>query len=116
MANRFPAGLPGQSVTMEADDTSRAAQPAGAAASGAHRSGRVTGDELRRLLATDEPDARLVLEEGQVRIEHSAGPQPRGMLIVSRVELADRLGDDPDATALAEAAAELDAEVRLRGA
>ncbi|MEU2037063.1 hypothetical protein [Nocardia niwae] len=76
----------------------------------------MTQDDLRRLLATDEPDARLVLEEGHIKIEPGSGSEPRGMLILSRADLADRLGTDPDAAALAEAAAELDAEVRLRGA
>ncbi|MCC3330830.1 hypothetical protein [Nocardia abscessus] len=83
---------------------------------GADDKSRVTEDVLRRLLETTEPDARLVLEEGQVRIEHSSGLEPRGMLIVSRTDLADRLGADPTPAALAEAAAELDSEVRLRGA
>ncbi|WP_280497500.1 hypothetical protein [Nocardia asiatica] len=83
---------------------------------GADDKSRVTEDVLRELLRTTEPDARLVLEEGQVRIEHSSALEPRGMLIVTRDELADRLGSDPDAAALAEAAAELDSEVRLRGA
>ncbi|MBF6221583.1 hypothetical protein IU479_26110 [Nocardia abscessus] len=83
---------------------------------GADDKSRVTENVLRRLLKTTEPDARLVLEEGQVRIEHSSRLEPRGMLIVSRTDLADRLGTDPDTAALAEAAAELDSEVRLRGA
>ncbi|MGK8523962.1 hypothetical protein ACRS6B_21510 [Nocardia asteroides] len=98
---------------MDAENTNRSAETTHGEAS---RSGRVTPDVLRRLLATGEPSARLVLEEGRVGIEHGSASEPRGMLILSRAELADRLGDDPDATALAEAAAELDAEVRLRGA
>ncbi|WP_157170960.1 hypothetical protein [Nocardia araoensis] len=76
----------------------------------------MTQDDLSRLLATEEPDARLVLEEGQIKVERGSGSEPRGMLILSRAELTDRVGADPDGTALAEAAAELDAEVRLRGA
>ncbi|BDT91166.1 hypothetical protein [Nocardia sputorum] len=98
---------------MDAEKTSGSAD---ATPSGTQGSGRVTQDDLRRLLATDEPDARLVLEEGHIKIEPGAGSEPRGMLILSRADLADRLGADPDAAALAEAAAELDAEVRLRGA
>ncbi|MBF6465736.1 hypothetical protein IU427_11195 [Nocardia beijingensis] len=98
---------------MDAEKTSGSADPTPRSTEGA---GRVTEDDLRRLLATDEPDARLVLEEGHLKIEPGAGSEPRGMLILSRADLADRLGADPDATALAEAAAELDAEVRLRGA
>ncbi|MFE7741333.1 hypothetical protein [Nocardia sp. NPDC057455] len=101
---------------MDADNTSRPAQTADTTPSSAQGSGRVTPDDLRRLLAGDEPDARLVLEEGQIRIERGCGSEPRGMLILSRADLADRLGADPDAAALATAAAELDAEVRLRGA
>jgi hypothetical protein len=92
---------------MDADDTTPSDAP---------HSGRVTQDDLRRLLAAGEPDARLVLEEGQFRIEPGAGPETRGMLILTRAELADRIGADPDASALATTAAELDAEVRLRGA
>lgn len=101
---------------MDAENTSGSAHAADTTSSSAQGSGRVTQDDLRRLLDTDEPDARLVLEEGHVKVEPGSGSEPRGMLILSRADLADRLGPDPDAAALAGAAAELDAEVRLRGA
>ncbi|WP_236566753.1 hypothetical protein [Nocardia sp. CY41] len=57
-----------------------------------------------------------MLEEGHLKVEPGSESEPRGMLLLSRADLADRLGADPDDAALARAAAELDAEVRLRGA
>ncbi|WP_040778321.1 hypothetical protein [Nocardia pneumoniae] len=76
----------------------------------------VREEDLRRLLAMSEPNARLVLEEGRVRIEQGSDTEPRGMLLATRADLADRLGDDPDAAALTEQATELNSEIRLRGA
>ncbi|MGW4090243.1 hypothetical protein [Nocardia sp. NPDC004750] len=105
-------GSPGQSVTMDAENTNAA----DTSSSSAQRFGRVTADDLRRLLATGQPDAYLVLEEGQIRIEGAFGSEPQGMLILSRAELAARIGEDPDAAALTQTAAELETEVRLRGA
>lgn len=99
---------------MNADNTTPGISASTPAQSGAHSSALVTEEVLRRLLAADEPNARLVLEEGRVRLEDSTS-EPRGLLIVSRTDLVTRIGDRPDATSLAEQATELDNEIRLMG-
>lgn len=100
---------------MNADNTTPGTPASTPTQPGAHSCALVTEEELRRLLADDEPNARLVLEGGRVRLDDSAS-EPEGLLIVSRADLVARIGDDPDTTALTEQAAELDSEIRLMGA
>lgn len=99
---------------MNADNTNPGTSASTPAQSGAHASALVTEKDLRRLLAADEPDTRLVLEEGRVRLEGSTS-ETLGLLIVSRADLVARIGDRPDDTTLAEQATELDNEIRLMG-
>ncbi|MGK8558231.1 hypothetical protein [Nocardia gipuzkoensis] len=101
---------------MESDKATRETPASEPASTSASSSAVVREDDLRRLLTMSEPSARLVLEEGRVRIEQGSEAEPLGMLIVTRADLADRLGDDPNATALTEQATELNNEIRLRGA
>ncbi|MEV6661387.1 hypothetical protein [Nocardia fluminea] len=80
-------------------------------------SGHATGSEitveiLRELLDTGAADAYLVLEGGRVRVTSDSG----GLVLISREELLDRVGTDPDATEMIEQADLLNTEVRLRGA
>lgn len=100
---------------MNADNTTPGTSPSTPAQPGAHSCALVTQEDLRRLLAADEPNARLVLEGGRVRLEGSTS-EPEGLLIVSRADLVARIGDTPDTTALTEQATELDSEIRLMGA
>ncbi|MGW5309517.1 hypothetical protein [Nocardia thailandica] len=72
----------------------------------------VTADTLRELLASGQPDAGLVLEGGRVSVTSESG----GLVLVSRDELRDRVGAEPDPTALAEQAELLNTEIRLMGA
>ncbi|MEU4808701.1 hypothetical protein AB0H20_05840 [Nocardia fluminea] len=53
-----------------------------------------------------------MLEAGRVRVTSDSG----GRVLISREELLDRVGTDPNATELTEQAGLLNTEVRLRGA
>ncbi|MEV6275213.1 hypothetical protein [Nocardia sp. NPDC051832] len=72
----------------------------------------VTASDLRRLLAADD-NAHLVLVEGRVQI--TAGGDEPGLVLIDRAQVIDRIGADPDETALSEFASLLDSEVRLQG-
>ncbi|MFI6043788.1 hypothetical protein ACIA8C_19320 [Nocardia sp. NPDC051321] len=76
----------------------------------------ITVEMLRWLLDTDAPNACLVLEAGRVEVDSGAEDQARGLVLISRTELRDRIGTNPGATALSEQAALLNTEVRLQGA
>ncbi|MBL1079708.1 hypothetical protein JK358_35420 [Nocardia sp. 2] len=73
----------------------------------------VTASDLRRLLAADDNAAYLVLVEGRVDVVPS-GDAP-GLVLIDRAQVVDRIGSDPDPTALNEFAALLDSEIRLQG-
>jgi hypothetical protein len=78
-----------------------------------HASGsEITAQILRELLDSGVADARLVLEAGHVRIASDSA----GLVLISRKDLLDRVGTDPDATELTEQADVLNTEVRLQGA
>ncbi|WP_157224239.1 hypothetical protein [Nocardia paucivorans] len=100
---------------MNADKTTPGTSTSTPMQPGAHSRALVTEEDLRRLLTADEPNARLVLEEGRIRLEGSTA-EPEGMLVISRTDLLARIGDAPDPTALTEQATELDNEIRLMGA
>ncbi|MEU8895765.1 hypothetical protein [Nocardia sp. NPDC048505] len=74
--------------------------------------GEVTVELLRELLGADAAEASLVLEAGQVRVSS----EPGGLALVSREELLERIGKEPDATQLTEQADLLNTEIRLLGA
>lgn len=76
----------------------------------------VTDELLRRLLAVRRSDARLILQAGRVLLDDEPDTETSGLLIVTRAELAQRIGDNPDDTMLKEHAVELNNEVRLLGA
>ena len=94
--------------TDEQAQTPNSEQPGSGDASGSD----ITVEILRELLGSEAADARLVLEAGRVRIASDSG----GLVLISREELLDRVGTDPDATELTEQAGVLNTEVRLRGA
>ncbi|KAF0845379.1 hypothetical protein [Nocardia caishijiensis] len=73
----------------------------------------VTVDLLRELLSAEDAQACLVLEGGRVRIAEDGR---NGMVVATRADVVQRLGRNPDPTALTEQAALLDSEVRLLGA
>jgi hypothetical protein len=79
----------------------------------------ITTDDVRRLLAADEPDAVLVLIEGRTEVVPDARldlPQYRGALqVISRDELIARLGTDPSEREVEEQAAALDVAVSELG-
>ncbi|MEV0855817.1 hypothetical protein ACGFQG_30020 [Nocardia fluminea] len=103
--------LSGQAPVMGTDEqaqTSKSEQAGGSHAPGSE----ITVEMLRELLASEAADARLVLEAGRVRITSDSG----GLVLISREELLDRVGTDPNATELTEQAGLLNTEVRLRGA
>ena len=72
-------------------------------------------DDVRRLLQSEQPDSVLVLVEGRTEVigaAQLASEQYRGALeVVSRDDLAKRLGDGPSEQDLAEKAALLDTAV-----
>jgi hypothetical protein len=80
----------------------------------------VSADDVRRLLAADEPDASLVLIEGRIQVL-TAGEKDsdayRGALeLVSRDELLNRIGGrEPSERELEEQAESLDVAVRELG-
>jgi hypothetical protein len=75
----------------------------------------ISTDDVRRLLATDDADAVLVLVEGRTEVIGAgqlASEQYRGALeVISRDDLAKRVGDAPSEHDLAEQAAALDTAV-----
>ena len=79
----------------------------------------ISSDDVRRLLQSDEPDTVLVLVEGRTEVIGSgqlASDRYRGALeVISRDDLAKRLGDAPSEHDVAEQAAMLDAAVSEMG-
>lgn len=79
----------------------------------------ISSDDVRRLLQSDEPDSVLVLVEGRTEVIGAgqlASDQYRGALeVISRDDLAKRLGDAPSEHDVAEQAALLDAVVSEMG-
>ena len=75
----------------------------------------ISTDDVRRLLQSEQPDSVLVLVEGRTEVIGAgqlASEQYRGALeVVSRDDLAKRLGDGPSEHDLAEQAALLDTAV-----
>ncbi|NUS91200.1 MAG: hypothetical protein HOQ36_02130 [Nocardia sp.] len=77
---------------------------------------QVTPADLRRLLDTADPQATLVLDAGQIRIETDSDAAARELPVVTRAALAERVGATPDERALTIQAAELNTEIRMLGA
>ena len=79
----------------------------------------ISTDDVRRLLGADDPDSVLVLVEGRTEVIGAgqlASEQYRGALeVVSREDLAKRLGDAPSNHDIAEQAALLDNAVSELG-
>jgi hypothetical protein len=90
------------------DNSTEGERPAGD--SGAQL--QITADDLRRLLAA-AGSACLVLEEGAIRLDSDSSDAQRGLVVITRAELADRIGEDADLTVQAGI---LTSEVRLLGA
>ncbi|WP_280269320.1 hypothetical protein [Nocardia wallacei] len=76
----------------------------------------MTEADLRQLLQTGSPGTQLVLAEGEIRLAPGAGGDDGAMPVVTRGELADRIGDQPDIAQLATQAELLNTEIRLLGA
>jgi hypothetical protein len=79
----------------------------------------ISTDDVRRLLQADEADSVLVLVEGRTEVIGAgqlASDQYRGAFeVISREDLAKRLGDAPSEHDVAEQAAQLDAAVSEMG-
>jgi hypothetical protein len=79
----------------------------------------ISTDDVRRLLASERPDAVLVLVEGRTEVigaRQLASEAYRGALeVVARDDLAKRLGDAPSEHDLAEQASLLDSAVNELG-
>jgi hypothetical protein len=79
----------------------------------------ISTDDVRRLLQSDEADSVLVLVEGRTEVIGAgrlASEQYRGALeVISRDDLAKRLGEAPSEHDLAEQAAQLDMAVNELG-
>ena len=79
----------------------------------------ISSEDVRRLLQSDDSDSVLVLVEGRTEVIGAgqlASDQYRGALeIISRDDLANRLGDAPSEHDVAEQAALLDAAVSEMG-
>jgi hypothetical protein len=79
----------------------------------------ITTDDVRRLLDAEQKDAVLVLIEGRIEVIGAgqlASESYRGaMEVVSREELAERVGESPSEHELAEQAATLDTAVSELG-
>ncbi|MFD3427590.1 hypothetical protein ACFWVM_08770 [Nocardia fluminea] len=96
---------------MDSDEQART--PNSEQSGSGHGSGsQVTVEILRELLSAGAGDACLALEAGRVRITSDSG----GLVLISRKELLDRVGTDPDSTAMIEQADLLNTEIRLQGA
>jgi hypothetical protein len=79
----------------------------------------ISTDDVRRLLASERPDAVLVLVEGRTAVigaRQLASEEYRGALeVVARDDLAKRLGGAPSEHDLAEQASLLDSAVNELG-
>ena len=79
----------------------------------------ISSDDVRRLLQSDESDSVLVLVEGRTEVVGAgqlASDRYRGALeVISRDDLAKRLGDTPSEHDVAEQAALLDSAVSEMG-
>lgn len=76
----------------------------------------ITAADLTRLLASDAPDARLILSEGHVDIHTGDDDAGGGIIVTTRADLLDRVGDPPDQQLLTEHAALLSSDIGLLGA
>ncbi|MFI5717720.1 hypothetical protein [Nocardia sp. NPDC051750] len=77
---------------------------------------QVTAGDLRRLLETQNAQATLLLTAGRVEIHSDPGADAPGLTVLTRAELAERVGTAPDENTLTTQAAELNTEIRLLGA
>ncbi|RDI49931.1 hypothetical protein DFR68_106369 [Nocardia mexicana] len=84
--------------------------------SASRRRPQVTEADLRQLLQTGSPGTRLIAVEGEIRLAPGVGGDEGGLQVVTRGELADRIGDRPDDSQLAVEAELLNTEIRLLGA
>lgn len=102
---------------MQAENWTRGAHPSEPAEGGrdqAHT--HVTAGDLRRLLDAGVDTARLVLEEGRVQVDPGLDDRHRGLVIITRDDLLERVGEHPDDTRLDEQATVLDTEIAQQGA
>lgn len=78
----------------------------------------ITVEHLEELLRAEQPDACLVLVEGEASVVDQTAKKRAGALeLLSRADLEDRLGtDEPSRERLQEVAAVLDAIAAGRGA
>jgi hypothetical protein len=80
----------------------------------------ITADDLRRLLASEQNNATMVLVEGRIDVIGAgqlASPDYRGALeVVSREDLVKRLGEAPSDHDVAEQAGVLEAAISDLGA
>ncbi|NKY53334.1 hypothetical protein [Nocardia vermiculata] len=79
-----------------------------------HAHPQVTAEDLRMLLDTGSDGTRLVLVQGQVRLE--TGGAVEGLELIRRADLSDRVGAHPDQHELLEQAELLNTLIRLQGA
>ncbi|MCM6778098.1 hypothetical protein NDR87_31915 [Nocardia sp. CDC159] len=77
---------------------------------------KITPENLRQLLEAGSPHTRLVLTEGRLRIEPGSEDDLDTLVVITRGDLAARVGDQPDEAALSHEAASLNTELRLLGA
>jgi hypothetical protein len=79
----------------------------------------ISTDDVRRTLAADEADAVLVLVEGRTEVigagQLASEPYRGALEVITREDLAKRLGDAPSDHDVAEQAALLDAAVNEMG-
>jgi hypothetical protein len=79
----------------------------------------ISTDDVRALLAADEADAVLVLVEGRTEVisagQSESEPYRGALEVITREDLAKRLGDAPSEQDLAEQAALLDSAVNEMG-
>ncbi|MBF6174062.1 hypothetical protein [Nocardia blacklockiae] len=76
----------------------------------------VTEADLRQLLGGGAAGTRLVLREGRIRLAPDGDDGVDGLTLVTRDELAGRVGDHPDAGELEKEAEALNTQIRLQGA
>ncbi|MFF0492697.1 hypothetical protein ACWDSJ_24195 [Nocardia sp. NPDC003482] len=77
---------------------------------------KITPEDLRQLLDAGSPHTRLVLSEGSLRIEPGSEDDLDTLVVITRGDLAARIGDQPDEAALSTQAEALNTEIRLLGA
>ncbi|WP_024803706.1 hypothetical protein [Nocardia sp. BMG51109] len=76
----------------------------------------VTESDLRQLLQVGGPGSRLVLREGRIGLDSGAEDGTGGMPLITRGELIEHVGAEPELSELTAEAETVNTKIRMLGA